>query len=132
VTGPLDTAAERVEGINSPWVQVWGITGEAGQRLVVLNRSLDPQPVTVKLTGLSEGQWKVTRFVYDQARTAPFIGRKPGTVNDGQFLWQGEGDSGKCLEQVDELPMKLTEYGAEFELTLGPISFQVLRLEPGI
>ncbi len=132
VTGPLDTAAERVEGINSPWVQVWGITEESGQRLVVLNRSLDSQPVTVRLTGLSEGQWKVTRFVYDQARTAPFIGRKPGTTNDGQFQWQGEGDSGKCLEQVDELPMKLTEYGAEFDLTLGPISFQVLKLEPGI
>jgi hypothetical protein len=135
VDGPMDNATEHKMGVSGPWVEAFAVADAGAVRLILVNRSLYPQTVSLALPGLKAAPAlrSATRYVFSEDRVARFIGRKPNTDADGNF--EGAPDdtlSARCLEPVDRLPL-----GAEggtlklADLHCPPISLTVLRLGGG-
>ena len=129
VTGPRDSAATHGGDRDVPWLQAYAVTAADGPRLIVINRSLEPQTadVQVRLSGPA-GQRQIRRYRYDESRVAPFIGRKPGAKEEGRF--EGVPDDAaneRCLQLLDKVPVRVT--GGTLSLTdlqCPPISITVL------
>jgi hypothetical protein len=111
VSGPRDSAAAHVGGKDTPWVRAYAVAAADGPRLIVVNRSLEPQLAEVQISDLAAqpGPVPVRRYRYDESRVARFIGRKPGTRQEGRF--EGVPDDAaneRCLAAVDTLEASVT------------------------
>jgi hypothetical protein len=116
VAGPLDNAKAHVDGKDTPWVEAYAVKGERGPRLILINRSLEAQTVSVRLAG------KMQRYVFDQDHVARFIGRKPGTKDEGRFEgYPGDEPNLRCLKAVGEV--------AGSQIQLPAVSMTVLTAE---
>jgi hypothetical protein len=131
VSGPTDGAAAHVGGKDTPWVQAFAVrdTGIAIPRIILINRSSEEQIARVRLSGVpAGGDWQLTRYLYDQNRVAPFIGRKPGTKDEGRF--EGVPDDSlneRCLQSAGHVFAHREGTTATLpELKLPPVSITVL------
>ncbi len=129
VDGPTDAAATHLDGgVDNPWVGAYAVNGPRGMSLILLNRSQQEQTVEAELRGLPAGERKGKRYLYAEDRVARFIGRKPGTPNDGAF--EGAPDDSRsavCLEPVGD--MTATSAGGALRvptMTLPPLSLTIV------
>lgn len=128
VSGPCDQAQAHVGGRDTPWVEAYAVKGAPAPRLILINRSLENQAVEAQLRGAGGGGAKLRRYLFDAGTTAPFIGRRPGTTQEGHF--EGAGDDSqnlRCLQPLGEVTA--APRGADLqlpELRLPPISITVL------
>jgi hypothetical protein len=138
VSGPTDSAAAHVGGKDTPWVRAYAVRTAAGPRLILINRSLEPQGVDVQIAGLGSppGAVPVQRYRYDEGRVGRFIGRQPGTTPEGQF--EGGADdtaNQRCLEILDTLAARAAGGTLSLaDLQCPPVSITVLvpvLLPPG-
>ena len=122
VDGPRDQAQAHVGGEDTPWVMATAVRAADGLRIILINRSLEPQTVSLSLEGGTPA--RLRRFLYSQDRLASYIGPKPGAERNGAF--EGAPDDSRnqrCLEPLDDVA---TGEGAP-ALELPPISITVLR-----
>lgn len=77
----------------SALVESYAVKAGNGTNIILINKSWDQVSRDVMITGLRNGSYKVTRYVFDRTRTANFIGRKPGTSEEGRFEGAPVGDA---------------------------------------
>jgi hypothetical protein len=121
-------------GGGAPLVEAFATGGPEDLRVIVINKSFHPQAAEVVVSGLAPGDWKATRYRFDQSRVAQFMGRKPGEQADGVFEGAPEDDSksARCLEPLGTLECREAQGTQRIaDLECPPISFTVLRFQKG-
>jgi hypothetical protein len=81
----------------APMVETFATGTPDDLRIIVINKSFDPQTVNITASGLADKTWKATQYLYDKTRVAPFIGANPADKKDGVF--QGFPDDDSISEQ---------------------------------
>lgn len=112
-------------------LEAFATGGADGPRIILINKSREPQRADLRAEGLAQGNWNAVRFLFDQTRVAAFLGRRPGEQRDGQFEGAPEDDSKslRCLEPVETLPCAWSEGQLRIAgVPLPPVSVTVLRL----
>jgi len=111
-----------VEGV--PSVEAFATGSPEDLRIILSNKSFEPQAVQLAISGSPSGDWEAARYLFDSTRVAAFLGRKPGDAADGLFEGAPSDDSAsaRCLEPVDSLT--ISEAGAAMRLP--PLSLTVL------
>jgi hypothetical protein len=101
-------------------------------RIILINTSFAPQTADVSVLATRGNAYEASRYVFEQARVAALIGRRPGDSHDGVFEGFPNDDSvsRRCLNRV-ETSRQETGGGP---LTLRavpcpPISVVIVRLE---
>jgi hypothetical protein len=129
---PMVAAA--ATGGGAPLVEAFATGGPDDLRVIVINKSFSRQAADIHISGLAPGDWKATRYRFDQSRVAQNLGRKPGEQADGVFEGAPEDDSksAQCLEPLGTLECHEAQ-GAQriADLECPPISFTVLRFRRG-
>lgn len=123
VSGPTDQAEQHLKRQSTPWVEAYAVKAADGLRLVLINRSLDPQGVQLSLAAAQAGP-RLRRYLYSEERLARFIGPAPGSKTEGAF--QGAPDDSanlQVLSPLDELVLSDGRAG----LTCPPVSITILR-----
>lgn len=108
-------------------VEVYAVGRPGDLRLIVLNKTFDEQSVRINLRGLPIETNKTIQYLFDRSTTAPFIGRKSDSKQEGAF--QGAPDDSinlKALKPVREIQLRREQGKSTIELTCPPVSMMVL------
>ena len=126
VEGPCDQAKAHVDGVDSPWVMATAVRSAGSLRLILINRSLEPQRVVLRLPGPAATA-RLTRYLYSEERLARFIGRQPGASAEGAF--EGAPDdslNARCLQPLATLSPVHEATGVSLTLQLPQTSMTIL------
>ena len=118
----------------TPHVEAYGVRNEGELRVILINKSFNPCKASLLISNLNKGKWKITRYLYDERRTAKFIGRKPGTSVEGTFEGAPADDSRNALslKPVDSFLKQCA--GRKLilpDVTCPPVSITVLAFDRG-
>ncbi len=110
---------------------VYGVVQQAGRAsVVIINRTFNPVRVALDLLGLPCGASRITMYRFDQKRSAPFLGRRPGYSAEGRFA--DAPDTSRNLESLKPIgPVVFRPHGQHMRLqTLfcSPVSVTVLTI----
>jgi len=104
-------------------------TGSADDlRVIVVNKTFYPQAAEIEVSGLKDGDWTATTYLFDQTRVAPFIGKKP---NSGDEEGNYKGFPDDSISEPSLLPtgeIKCTSVDGKMVLPIAPcppVSFAV-------
>jgi hypothetical protein len=117
-------------GQSSSRIDAFTVGDARSPRIVLINRSFGNHIVDVNILGMqADRDIIVNRYIFDENRTARFIGPQPGTWPEGQFE-DAPADSPRnvSLQIVDKLPLTYNEGKHSLQVNCGPISITVLQV----
>jgi len=116
---------------SAPTVEAFATGDPDDLRIIVINKSFDPQTADIAVSGLHGGSWEATSYLFDKTRVAPFLGKKPGDKKDGAFQGFPDDDSmsEQSLKPVATLPCS-NQNGNAFlpGVKCPPVSIVILKL----
>ena len=109
-------------------------TGDPGDlRIIVINKSFDPQTADITVSGLNPGAWESTSYLFDKTRVAQFQGAKPGDAKHGgtfQGYPNDDSISEQSLKPLATLPCSNQNGNALLSaVKCPPLSLVVLKLK---
>lgn len=116
----------------APLVEAYATGGPADLRIIVINKSFDPQTADITASGLAPDSWAADYYLFDKTRTAQFMGKKPNDQHDGTFQGYPDDDaiSQQSLNPVETLPCSIRDKNALFfNVKCPPVSLVILKLK---